>query len=90
MFTIFPIFADTILLLKEDKSEINMTGKGIAWESDKKYKFRNPEVPADYPTLADCKIINRNPTFFTARSDFVVQEYTLMMMALIFRIHLSL
>jgi len=39
------LFNDTIILLKDDGSEINMTGKGIAWESDKKYKFRNPDVP---------------------------------------------
>ena len=79
--SISPLFADTIKLLKDDESEINMTGKGIAWESDKKYKFRNPEVPADYKNLTLCKIINRNPTFFIVRSDFVVQGYNLMLMA---------
>lgn len=47
------LFNDTIKLLKDDESEINMTGKGIAWESDKKYKFRNPEVPADYNSLKE-------------------------------------
>ena len=57
IFTIYPLFTDTIILLKDDGSEINMTGKGIAWESDKKYKFRNPDVPSSYSSLAECKII---------------------------------
>jgi len=48
------LFNDTIQLLKDDgESVINMTGKGIAWESDKKYKFRNPEVPTNYNSLAE-------------------------------------
>ena len=32
---------------------------GIAWESDKKYKFQNPEVPPEYKNLADCKIFSK-------------------------------
>merc|ERR1712008_557380 len=32
---------------------ISLTRTGIAWESDKKYKFQNPEVPAGYTDLAD-------------------------------------
>jgi len=47
------LFNDTIQLLKDDESEIDMTKKGIAWESDKKYKFRNPEVPHPYINLTD-------------------------------------
>jgi len=39
------LFNDTITLLGKDGNKINLTRTGIAWESDKKYKFRNPELP---------------------------------------------
>ena len=42
--------------MDEDNNPISLTRTGIAWESDKKYKFQNPEVPAGYTDLADCKI----------------------------------
>ena len=44
--------------MDKDNNNINLTKTGIAWESDKKYKFQNPEVPAEggYTDLADCKI----------------------------------
>ncbi|CAG7835882.1 unnamed protein product [Allacma fusca] len=35
------MFNDVILLYKDD-SEIPLSGTGIAWETDKKYKFKNP------------------------------------------------
>jgi len=39
------LFNDTITLQYKDGAEwkpVQVTGKGIAWESDKKYKFKNP------------------------------------------------
>jgi len=47
------LFNDTIKLMDEDNNPISLTRTGIAWESDKKYKFQNPEVPAGYTDLAD-------------------------------------
>jgi len=38
------LFNDSISLTKDD-NQINLTRTGIAWESDKKYKFQNPELP---------------------------------------------
>ena len=41
----------------EGDNEVTLTKTGIAWESDKKYKFQNPEVPAKYNgNLTLCKI----------------------------------
>merc|ERR1719278_2378087 len=42
------LFNDTITLKDEGDNEVLLTKTGIAWESDKKYKFQNPEVPAQY------------------------------------------
>ena len=42
--------------MDKDNNNITLTKTGIAWESDKKYKFQNPEVPEGYTDLADCKI----------------------------------
>ena len=50
---------DTIKMMDEDNNPITLTRTGIAWESDKKYKFQNPEVPAGYTDLTDCKIFSR-------------------------------
>lgn len=40
------MFNDTIDLMISDgsgkKAKVNLIKKGIAWETDKKYKFRNP------------------------------------------------
>jgi len=47
------LFNDTIKMMDEDNNPITLTRTGIAWESDKKYKFQNPEVPAGYTDLAD-------------------------------------
>ena len=41
--------------MDKDNNNINLTKTGIAWESDKKYKFQNPEVPAEYKDLTACK-----------------------------------
>jgi len=49
------LFNDSISLTKDD-NQINLTRTGIAWESDKKYKFQNPELPAGM-TLKQCKEI---------------------------------
>lgn len=50
------LFNDTIRLQWEDNNkgwqDVDLTGKGIAWESDKKYKFRNPN---DAKSVADLK-----------------------------------
>jgi len=51
------LFNDTITLLYQDQKgenwkKVDVTGKGIAWESDKQYKFRNPN---DAKTVADLK-----------------------------------
>lgn len=40
------LFNDTITMQKPDGSNITLIRTGIAWESDKKYKFQNPEPPA--------------------------------------------
>jgi hypothetical protein len=48
----FPI--DTIILNDKDGNPVTLTKTGIAWESDKKYKFQNPTVP-DNMTLKECK-----------------------------------
>lgn len=40
------LFNDSISLTKDD-NPITLIRTGIAWESDKKYKFQNPEVPAN-------------------------------------------
>ena len=53
----FPI--DTIILIDKDGNKVPLTKTGIAWESDKKYKFQNPEVPPEYKNLAECKIFSR-------------------------------
>ena len=45
--------------MDKDNNNITLTKTGIAWESDKKYKFQNPEVPEGYTDLADCKIFSR-------------------------------
>merc|ERR1719400_1667033 len=42
------LFNDTITLKDEGDNVVPLTKTGIAWESDKKYKFQNPEVPAQY------------------------------------------
>jgi len=39
------LFNDTIKLMDKDNNNITLTKTGIAWESDKKYKFQNPVVP---------------------------------------------
>jgi len=46
------LFNDTIKLMDKDGNSVNLTRTGIAWESDKNYKFRNPELPAG-ETLAE-------------------------------------
>ena len=48
----FPI--DTIILNDKDGNPVPLTKTGIAWESDKKYKFQNPVVPEGM-TLENCK-----------------------------------
>jgi hypothetical protein len=45
-------------MMDKDNNPITLTRTGIAWESDKKYKFQNPEVPAGF-NLTDCKIFSR-------------------------------
>jgi len=40
------LFNDSISLTKDD-NPIPLIRTGIAWESDKKYKFQNPELPAN-------------------------------------------
>jgi len=40
------LFNDSISLTKDD-NPITLIRTGIAWESDKKYKFQNPELPAN-------------------------------------------
>lgn len=37
--------------------EIDLLRTGIAWESDKKYKFKNPDLDG-FTTLQDCKIFH--------------------------------
>jgi len=39
------LFNDTITLKDEGGNNVSLTKTGIAWESDKKYKFQNPVVP---------------------------------------------
>jgi len=39
------LFDDNITLNDPDGNPISLIRKGIAWESDKKYKFQNPDVP---------------------------------------------
>ena len=46
-------------MMDKDSNPITLTKTGIAWESDKKYKFQNPEVPAEYKDLTECKIFFR-------------------------------
>ena len=36
---------------------VNLIRTGIAWASDKKYKFKNPVVPPEFGSLKDCKLI---------------------------------
>ena len=43
-------------MMDKDSNNITLTKTGIAWESDKKYKFQNPELPAGM-TLKQCKEI---------------------------------
>ena len=45
---------DTITLKDEGGNDVSLTKTGIAWESDKKYKFQNPVVPEGM-TLESCK-----------------------------------
>jgi len=40
------LFNDSITIQTQDGSDIALIRTGIAWESDKKYKFQNPELPA--------------------------------------------
>ena len=47
---------DSITIQTQDGSDIALIRTGIAWESDKKYKFQNPELPAGM-TLKQCKEI---------------------------------
>jgi len=39
------LFNDSITIQTQDGSDIALIRTGIAWESDKKYKFQNPELP---------------------------------------------
>lgn len=48
------LFNDEIVLKKDGKA-VTLLNTGIAWESDKKYKFKNPELPEGV-TLEACKI----------------------------------
>jgi len=45
------LFDDNIKLFDSADNKIYLESKGIAWESDKKYKFQNPEVPDNYTSL---------------------------------------
>lgn len=46
------LFNDEITL-KKDAKEVTVWKTGIAWESDKKYKFKNPDTNGQ--TLKECK-----------------------------------
>jgi len=46
------LFNDTITLKRSDDNDVPLIRTGIAWESDKKYKFQNPELP-EGKTLAE-------------------------------------
>jgi len=46
------LFNDTITLKRSDNNDVPLIRTGIAWESDKKYKFQNPELP-EGKTLAE-------------------------------------
>ena len=38
------------------KAPVNLNSTGIAWESDKNYKFKNPIIP-EGQTLEQCKVV---------------------------------
>ena len=47
----------------DEKTDVPLIRRGIAWESDREYKFRNPDK-GDFETLTDCmfeKSINFMP-----------------------------
>ncbi|KAK5645118.1 hypothetical protein RI129_006418 [Pyrocoelia pectoralis] len=39
------LFSDVLILLNKDKDKVPLLRKGIAWDSDKHIKFRNPDAP---------------------------------------------
>merc|ERR1711935_432051 len=45
------LFDDKITLSDSEDNSINLIRHGIAWESDKIYKFQNPELPSNYTSL---------------------------------------
>ena len=51
------IFPDNITLYRLDENDVEVVvpliRKGIAWESDKKYKFKNPEGDLETGNLMD-------------------------------------
>jgi len=47
------LFNDKITISDSENSEIPLEKTGIAWESDKKYKFQNPDLPTGFNTLEE-------------------------------------
>jgi len=47
------LFNDTITLEDDEQNTIPLSKTGIAWDSDKKYKFKNPTPPEGYKDLAE-------------------------------------